>query len=45
MSLLESALIEYQSECFNYMKYRKLILDAGSEVMRLKEGDTDGDHV
>ncbi len=39
MSLLESALIELNSECFDYKKYRKLILDAGSEIMRVKEGD------
>lgn len=43
MSLLESALNEYQSECFDWLKYRKLILDAGSEIMRLKEGDSNGD--
>lgn len=39
MSLLESALIEFQSEYFDYHKYRKLILDAGAEIMRMKEGD------
>lgn len=40
MSLLESALLEYKKgECFNFRKYRKLILDAGSEIMRIKEGD------
>lgn len=39
MSLLEAALMEYQSECFDFKKYRKLILDAGSEIMRIKEGD------
>lgn len=39
MSLLESALMEYQSEQFDFKKYRKLILDAGSEIMRVKEGD------
>ena len=42
MALLESALEEYKSECFDFKKYRKLILDAGSEIMRLKEGDVDG---
>lgn len=42
MSLLESALKEYESECFLWPKYRKLILDAGSEIMRLKEGDSHG---
>ena len=42
MSLLESALEEYESECFEWSKYRKLVLDAGSEIMRLKEGDSNG---
>lgn len=39
MSLLEAALIELQSECYDWHEYRKLILDAGSAVMRIKEGD------
>lgn len=39
MALLESALIEYQSERFDWTQYRKLILDAGSEIMKVKEGD------
>lgn len=39
MSLLQAALIEYNSECFNWSNYRKLILDAGSEIMKIKEGD------
>lgn len=39
MSLLEAALIELQNECFDWLKYRKLILDAGSEIMKVKEGD------
>lgn len=39
MSLLESALEEYQSKNFDFRKYRKLILDAGSEIMKVKEGD------
>lgn len=39
MSLLEAALAEFQSDSFNYHTYRKLILDAGSEIMRVKEGD------
>lgn len=38
MSLLESALLELQSKCFDFVKYRKLILDAGAKIM---EG---GDH-
>lgn len=45
MALLESALKEYESECFNFKRYRKLILDAGSEIMRLEEGDVHGNHV
>jgi hypothetical protein len=39
MSLLEAALNEYQNECFSWNKYRKLILDAGACIMRVKEGD------
>lgn len=39
MCLLEAALMEYNSECFEFSRYRKLILDAGSEIMKLKEGD------
>jgi hypothetical protein len=39
MSLLESALNEYESECFSWASYRKLILDAGAAIMRVKEGD------
>ena len=39
MSLLESALLEYTSECFDWQLYRKLILDAGAMIMRVKEGD------
>lgn len=42
MSFLEAALEEYTSECFDWLRYRKLILDAGSAIMRLKEGDSDG---
>ena len=45
MTLLEAALKEYESECFEFKNYRKLILDAGSEVMRLKVGDAYGNHV
>lgn len=37
ISLLEAALIEYQKECFDFGKYRKLILDAGNEVLKIKE--------
>ena len=39
ISILEAALQEYQSECFNWKIYRKLILDAGAEIMRIGEGD------
>lgn len=39
MNSLESARILYNSEDFNYSKYRKLILDAGSMIMKVKEGD------
>lgn len=37
ISLLEAALIEYTSPEFNWQKYRKLILDAGNEVLKIKE--------
>lgn len=37
ISLLESALMEYNNPTFNYNKYRKLILDAGSEILKVKE--------
>jgi hypothetical protein len=36
-SLLSSALIEYTSPKFDYKVYRKLILDAGNEVLKIKE--------
>lgn len=44
MSLLQSALKEFNkinniNENFNFRLYRKLILDAGAEIERLKEGD------
>lgn len=35
-SLLEEALLNYQ-ENFNFSKYRKLVLDAGCEVLKIKE--------
>lgn len=41
MSLIEAALIEYRKDSSNFKVVRKLILDAGSEIMRLKEGDQD----
>lgn len=37
IALLEAALIEYNSPQFQFSKYRKLVLDAGSEVLRIKE--------
>ena len=36
-SLLESALFEYTSPDFKFERYRKLILDAGNEVLKIKE--------
>lgn len=39
MSMLEAARIEYENPNFNFKIYRKLILDAGAEVERLKEGE------
>lgn len=39
MSLIECAWKEYNSVNFDFGVYRKLILDAGAEVMRIKEGD------
>ena len=37
MSLLQAALVEYNSPEFDFQTYRKLILDAGAEVLKLKE--------
>lgn len=37
MSLLQAAMIEYNSPEFEFRTYRKLILDAGAEVDKLKE--------
>lgn len=37
-SLLEKALLNYQDN-FNFQIYRKLILDAGREVLNIKEAD------
>ena len=39
LSLLEAAKNEYTRDNFNYYVYRKLILDAGAEVQKLKAGD------
>lgn len=35
--LLESAKMEYNSDNFDFSKYRKLILDAGNKVLSIKE--------
>ena len=43
MSLLEAALMEYNSSDFDFSKYRKLILDAGAKVNSLKEEDNASD--
>ena len=37
MSLLQAAMIEYNSSEFDFKIYKKLILDAGAEVDKLKE--------
>lgn len=37
LSLLQAAMTEYNSPEFDFHTYRKLILDAGAEVQRLKE--------
>lgn len=37
MSLLEAAWLEYHKEDFKFSIYRKLVLDAGSEVLKIKE--------
>ena len=39
MSLLEAARLEYLSEDFKFQTYRKIILDAGNEVLNIKEVD------
>lgn len=47
MSLLEAALIEYQKfndtdsekNLFDFNKYRKLILDAGNEILKLEDSN------
>ena len=36
-SLLEAGYIELQSPDFEFQKYRKLVLDAGAEVLNIKE--------
>lgn len=37
MSLVNAAKIEYNSRNYNWRKYRKLILDAGNKVLKIKE--------
>ena len=37
MSLLEAALLEYRKEDWSFDVYRKLVLDAGSEVLKIEE--------
>ena len=37
LSKLNAAKLEYQREDFRWKRYRKLILDSGNEVMKLKE--------
>ena len=39
ISLLQAALNEYNKPDFNFGIYRKLILDAGAEIDKLREGD------
>lgn len=39
MSMLHTARLEYRKPDFDFKVYRKLILDAGAEVERLKEGE------
>lgn len=41
MSLLEEARVQYNQNDFDFKLCRKLLLDAGSEVMKLREGDED----
>jgi hypothetical protein len=37
LSLLQAAMTEYNNPEFNFKTYRKLILDAGAEVEKMKE--------
>lgn len=39
IALLEEARKEYAKESFDFNRYRKIILDANGEVMRIKEND------
>ena len=42
ISLLQAALTEYLSPTFEFKKYRKLLLDSGAEVLKIKDGDKEG---
>ena len=37
LSLVNAAYLEYQKDNFEWSVYRKLILDAGNEVLKIKE--------
>lgn len=39
ISLIEMARIEFNKSDFDFSVYRKLILDAGAEVLKIKESD------
>lgn len=39
MCLLKAAQNQYNSQCFQYEVYRKLVLDAGAEILKIKEVD------
>ena len=41
MALLYAAYLEYQKTCLNWPHYRKLILDAGNSVQKIKEVSDD----
>lgn len=41
MSLLKAAQDVYNQPDLDFRKYRKLILDAGAEVLKIKDGDED----
>ena len=46
MSMLEAAFTEYQSkDTFNFNKYRKLILDAGNEILKIDDSKVDAEKV
>lgn len=36
-SFLEAALLEYKSADFQFSRFKKLILDAGNEILKVKE--------